>query len=353
MASCAIPEPPPGGPEDKTPPKVVETFPENGSSGVAPDAEIGIGFSEKMQRARLHRLVVMSPPTQIAKAKWDKNAVRFTFEEPLHPDTTYIFALKKGFGDSHGVKSEKPFRFAFATSAHIDSGVISGQVRFRREPTDKGVVRLFKMPRDTVFAPEATRPEREVRTAEDGTYHFEYLPTDERSFLIWAFQDQNANANFERDEEAGAVLADTVVLGGGISVIDNQDIAIVDPKEPAVIEGTIVNNTGIDSLPVAVTLHSLTDTTAAIPAYYVRCDTLGHYELKTVLMGAYTMFGFLDFSGDSLCGSYPCADDSSKSCAEPCVQRADTLVVQPGAEIEIEDLFLGTQPDGTEETEEE
>jgi hypothetical protein len=284
----------------------------------------------------------------VAKTKWKKDAVFFSFEEPLHPDTTYIFELKRGFGDSHGVKSEKPFRFAFATSSHIDSGVIAGRILFRREPTDKGVVRLFVMPRDTVFVPEATRPEREVRTADDGSYRFSYLPTQNQSFLIWAFQDQNGNMNFERDDEAGGLMGDTLTLSDASPFLDEQDIAIVDPKEPGVIAGAIVNNTGIDSLPVTVTLHSVTDTSATVPAYYVRCDTLGNYELDNVLMGGYVLYGFLDFSGDSLCGTYPCPGDSSQACAEPCVQRPDTLVVEPGGRIDVEQLILGdeTEPSG-------
>ncbi|UCH85641.1 MAG: Ig-like domain-containing protein [Candidatus Latescibacterota bacterium] len=340
MAACAIPEPPPGGPEDKTPPEVIESFPEDGQAGVPPDGEIVLGFSEKMQQARLERLVSMSPPAKIAKVKWKKNAAAFSFENPLHPDTTYIFELKKGFGDSHGVKSEKSFHFAFATSAHIDTGVIAGRILFRREPTDRGVVRLFVVPRDTVFAPEATRPDREVRTGEDGVYRLRYLPTDGRSFLVWAFHDKNGNMNFEPDEEAGGVLPDTVTLTDAGWKMEEQNISIVDPREPALIAGTIVNNTGVDSLPVVVSLHSYDDTAKTGPAYLTMCDSLGVYEFDDVLMGSYALFGFLDFSGDSLCGGYPCPDDSAKTCDEPCVQRADTLRVSPGDQIQIEDLVL-------------
>ncbi|MEJ2721991.1 MAG: Ig-like domain-containing protein [bacterium] len=338
-ASCAISEAPPGGPEDKTPPKVTETFPANGAVGVPIDSEIGVEFSEGMKRARLERLVSLSPPEIIAKAKWKKDTVWLSFEQPLHPDTTYILELKRGFSDSHGVKSEAPYRFAFATSAHIDSGVVTGRVFFRREPTSKGVVRLFVLPRDSSFTPEAGRPDREVRTAEDGSYEFSYLPTNGRKFLIWAFQDQNGNMRFDREEEYGAELPDTISLSGGVPRLDEQDITIVDLKEPAVVSGKVLNNTGVDSMLISVTLNSVTDSVP--PTYYVKCDTLGRYKFEKVLRGSYLLYAFMDFSGDSLCGSYPCPGDTSAVCSEPCAEYPDTVRVEPGAKIELEDLPLG------------
>ncbi|UCG51416.1 MAG: Ig-like domain-containing protein [Candidatus Latescibacterota bacterium] len=337
-ASCAIPEPPPGGPEDKTAPEVVTTVPENGSSAVSADVEIEFGFSEKMRRAKIERLVSLSPHASIAKARWKGNTVKIEFEEPLHPDTTYIVELKPGYSDAHGVRGAGPYKFAFATSAHIDSGAVLGRVYFRREPSEKGVVRLFVLPRDSSFAPETARPDRETTTAGDGTYELTYLPTNGRRFLIWTFHDDNGNAFFESDREAGGALPDTVVLSDELSRLENQDIWIIDPREPAVITGRIENKTGNDSFLVTVTLHAVTDTVP--PTYYVRCDPNGRYELDEVLKGTYTMFAFLDLSPDSVCGSYPCPEDSTLECVEPCVAYPDTLVIGPGDRVSLDVLTL-------------
>ena len=157
LAACAIPERPPGGPEDKKPPKVVATYPEAGSAGVSEDSEVRITFDESMTRARLERTVVFHPEVAVRKATWKKKTVTLIPERPLHPDTTYVIELKAGFADAHGVRNTDGFRFAFATSASIDSGMISGRVLFRRNPTANGVVRLFALPRDTSFVAGAAR----------------------------------------------------------------------------------------------------------------------------------------------------------------------------------------------------
>ena len=161
FVACAITEPPTGGPEDRTPPRVEGTSPSNGTVGVAPDAVVELTFNESMTRANIERHITFHPDVFIKKTRWSNNTVSLELEEPLHPDTTYLVELGAGYADTHGVRSDKVFRFAFATSSFIDSGEVSGRVYFRREPSDKAVVKLFVLPRDSGFAPQAGRPDRE------------------------------------------------------------------------------------------------------------------------------------------------------------------------------------------------
>ncbi|MEE9269264.1 MAG: Ig-like domain-containing protein [Candidatus Krumholzibacteria bacterium] len=338
LAACAIPEPPPGGPEDTQPPKVSFTYPAEGESSVPADAEIQIGFDEGMNKSRFERMVNFQPPVVIRKARWKGNVLHLVLDEPLHPDTTYIVELKAGFSDAHGARSKEGARFAFATSAAVDSGVIAGRVLFRREPADKGVVRLFVLPKDSAFAVEAARPDRETACRKDGAFRLAYLPTDGTSFLVWAFQDNNGNLNYDPGKEAGAVA--TVSLGTDVWGVEDIEIDIVDPREPASVKGTVDNVTGVDSLPVVVTLHELADSMP--PSYYVRCGSDGSFALD-VLQGTYVLWSFLDFQNDSLCGTYPCAEDSARACAEPCVMYPDTLRVKPGDKVRLGKLVLGEE----------
>lgn len=334
--SCAIQEPPPGGPEDTDPPAVVATVPAAGSSGVAPSAVIELSFGEKMTRARLERLLEFRPSTTIEKAEWKGNTVR-VYTSGLHPDTTYIVELRSGYADNHGVRNPDPFTFAFATSAKIDSGTIEGRVYFRRLPSEKGRVRLFTVPKDSAFAPEAMRPDREVGADGQGVYRFEYLPTDNQSFILMAFQDANGNLNHDRDKEAFQVLADTLKLTASQPSLEDRDIYIVDPTEPGKIEGIIVYDTGRDSVRIAVTLHELADTLP--PSYYTVTDEAGSFSFDA-LQGRYVLHAFLDLMPDSLCGFYPCPDDTTRRCQEPCVTYPDTITVEPGGEVELDSLVL-------------
>lgn len=336
--SCAIPVPPPGGPEDKTPPEVVETVPADSSVGISPDSDIRITFSEKMTRARLERQVAFYPNVIVKKAKWDGKTIIIEPEESLHPDTTYIIKLKSGFQDHHRVASANDHQFAFATSAHIDSGQISGTVYFRRKPTEKGYVQLFVLPKDSSFALGVTRADRETATDENGRYVFHYLPTSFEEFLVWGFQDQSGNARFDRQKEVGELFPDTLRLSPDMPILNGTDIVIVDPNEPGEVAGTIHNISELDTIAVSVALYAENDTTP--PAYYTRCNPEGAYSFPTVKAGTYAFRAFVDVALDSLCGDYPCPQDTTTMCSEPCVQYQDSVRVEPGMKLKLDDLDL-------------
>jgi hypothetical protein len=341
LAACAIPEPPPGGPEDKTPPSIEATVPENGAAGVAPDSPVEITFSEAMTRTKLERKVVFRPAAVLGKAKWKGRALVLEMEEPLHPDTTYVVEIEPDYSDAHGVRGTALVRFAFATSAHIDSGMISGTIHFRRKPAKRAIVRLFVLPRDSAFAPEAARPDREARTDAAGVFELGYLPNEGEAFVVWAFEDENENGNYDPDREAGAVLPDTVVLSPTMALSAGHLISIVDPKEPGSIAGKIDNRTGNDSVQITVTLHAVGDT---MPVTHItRCDKEGNFTFKPILTDVFTLSAFLDLHEDSLCGAYPCPDDSTFDCFEPCAAYPDTLAVEPGDKVQLEDLLLEPQ----------
>jgi hypothetical protein len=338
VVSCAIPAPPPGGPEDKTAPEVVETLPADSSAGIPADSDIRITFSEKMTRRGLERQVKFYPNVIIKKTKWDDKTVIIEPDAPLHPDTTYVVKLKPGFQDHHRVSNPKSYEFAFATSAHIDSGRIAGTVYFRRKPTEKGYVHLFALPTDSSFAPEVSRPDRESVTDESGRYELPFLPTSDVEFLLFAFEDQSGNDRFERQKEVGQLYPDTLRLTPDMPFLDGMDIMIVDPNEPGEVSGVVNNLTALDTLPVSVALFAENDTIP--PAYYTRCDTLGAYAFTTVRAGVYALRAFVDLLADSLCGAYPCPQDSSMECTEPCAQYPDSVRVEPGIKLELEDLEL-------------
>ena len=344
-AACAISEAPPGGPEDRTAPRVILSSPENGTSGVSADADVMISFSEGMKKARFERFIELSPKAFIRKVKWKDDTAILVFDGGLHPDTTYIVKLKKGYTDSHGVRGENPYEFAFATSAEIDTGLVAGRVFFRREPSDKGVVKVFVLPKDSSFAAEASRPDRQAETGEDGEFVLKYLPARNTSLLLWAFHDADGNGLYDPEKEAGAALPDTIRLTDAQPQIDEQIIDIVDPREPGVVSGLVLNETAYDSIPFTLTLNEVADSLP--PTYVVLSNLKGAYSFDKVLKGTYTLQAFIDFKRDSLCGEYPCKDDSTRMCTEPCAVYPDTLVIEPG--VKIEEIEIRLEPVGKRE----
>jgi hypothetical protein len=341
--ACAVEAPPPGGPVDEVPPKVVETVPRSDSAGVEATSPIAITFSEDMTRTGVERLFGMLPEIQIGKVSWDGRTIFIQPLDPLHPDTTYVARLKSGFRDNHKVPQENDHWWAFATSAAIDSGSISGTVYFRREPTRKGVARCFFLPVDSAFVPQASRPDRESAADDAGKYSLRYLPNRRNRFIVWAFEDKNDNGEFDPNNEYGQTYIDTVVLTPSSPFGTEINISIVDPTEPATLAGVVVDRSGFDdSLGVRVTLSP---DTADSPAYLALCDSTGSYSFKSVTMGRYVLRAFVDVVPDSVCGWFPCWDDTSQQCAEPCAVLPDTLAIEPGAEVLADTLYLNPADD--------
>ena len=87
--------------------------------------------------------------------------------------------------------------------------------------------------------------------------------------------------------------------------------------------------------------------TAETAVYLTRCDTTGAFKFGNVLMGTYLLRAFIDVAADSACGYFPCLDDPSRQCAEPCAVYPDSLSVVPGAEVVLDTLWI--EPAATKE----
>ncbi|MDH3196869.1 MAG: Ig-like domain-containing protein [Candidatus Krumholzibacteria bacterium] len=336
--ACAVSVPPPGGPEDRTPPRVTASSPAADSAGVSPESVIEITFSEGMTRERVERLLSFSPEVPVGRVTWDGPTLRLVPQVPLHPETTYVVTLQPGYRDGHNVAAKEGFTFAFATAAHIDSGRVEGTVFFRRAPTKKGMVRCFVLPRDSAFAPESARPDREVAASGEGDYALRYLPTRDTRLVVWAFEDKNGNGRFDRGQEPGAAYPDTIVLGAAGAAAGAVHVYIIDPDEPGRVSGRVANETGIDTALVSVGLYALGDTVP--PAYHGLCDAEGRFAFGSVHAGVYGLVAFVDLEWDSLCATYACGPDSTARCPEPCVAAPDSIRVEPGAVVTVPALVL-------------
>jgi len=307
------------------------------SAGVNPASDIRIAFSEDMKHARMERQVSFSPDVVIAKAGWDGNTLVLRPLGGLRRDTTYVVTLKSGFQDSHGVAAKTDYHFAFATAAHIDSGSVAGAVLFHREPTRRALVFAYMLPVDSGFVAGSTRPDRQSYTDEDGHYRVDYLPSNDRRVLVWAFEDRNNNQIYDPNEDVGLAPPDTVVLTAEQAHARGVNLVIVDPDEPAQVRGRVNNQSGIDTLAVSVALYA--DSVTA-PAYYTRCDTTGSYTFTSVHAGDYELRAFVDVRADSVCGTYLCGPDSAR-CEEPCAVHPDRVTLEPGDTRVMSPLTLG------------
>ena len=99
-----------------------------------------------------------------------------------------------------------------------------------------------------------------------------------------------------------------------------------------------MNQTALDTLLLSVALYAGNDSTP--PAYYTIADSTGMYVFSSVKAGVYALKAFVDLLADSLCGQYPCPEDTTRQCTEPCKEYPDSVRVEPGIKLKLEDLVV-------------
>lgn len=328
--ACAVSVPPTGGPEDKNPPRIASSVPRPDSAGVDPRSPIRIEFSEPMRRERVERMVSVSPAIEFDRVSWEANTLVIQPAGELARDTTYVVRVKPDYQDRHGVTATQWHEFAFATGAALDTARIEGTITLKRAPAAQATARCYLVSANDTLSLERDRASRETTARRDGTYQLRYLPSDNARFVVMAFMDKNNNRVYDAESDASVVYRDTVVIAPGNPVVTNIDLALIDPNDPAIVRGTVTNETGADTARVMIAMYATDDSTKA--AYRAVCDSTGAYEVAAVRAGSYILRAFVDIKADSLPGLYPCPGNE-KGCPEPEARRPGILRVLPAAEI--------------------
>jgi len=209
--SCAVVEPPPGGPIDLTPPDLALMVPDSGAVAVGELKTIRLTFSEKMDRTSAVSWLFFFPDQRIRQTKWHgATEAEVILEYPLPPDTVIIVEVASGMRDAHKVKSRQSRRFPISTGVSIPEGAISGVLIMADSAVTNGVVELYDVPPDTLEYFEQSLLRR-TSTDETGAYRFEWLPVPGGPWLVRAFADPDNNLR-PGDKDAQRLVPDTLSL---------------------------------------------------------------------------------------------------------------------------------------------
>jgi hypothetical protein len=199
IAACATPIAPPGGPEDTTPPRLVESVP--AADAVNVDArEVVLTFSELLDAGTARRAVSITPePETPPEIEVDRRRLTVRFREPLLDSTTYVLTLGTELTDNHRVPLARPIPFAFSTGPQLDTGRLSGTVRdpFTGEPEGDLAVFAYAAP-DTLPDPRTAAPAYRTQTDADGTFDLAYLR--DVPFFVIVVEDANRNRRADPGE---------------------------------------------------------------------------------------------------------------------------------------------------------
>jgi len=247
ICSCARQLPPPGGPEDRTPPQILSVVPEQNTTHVSLSMRPRLVFSEKIDHQSFAQAFFVSPPMPGEKPmrfRWHGKEVEVIFPDSLHAARTYVINLGTDVRDLHGNRLAGAFTLAFSTGDSIDTGEIRGKIFF---DNPAGVLIMAYLRR---AAPEPN-PARDfadyfTQANEKGDFSLSHL-SDGR-YRLFAVQDGSGDRLYNHGEEPiGVPIQDIVLAPAAREYRDlNLRLALADTIPPRLAGATAADQTHLE-----------------------------------------------------------------------------------------------------------
>lgn len=237
VAGCATPMPPTGGQQQRTPPSIVSTTPEQGAT-LVDTREVRFDFNRFMSRGTAARAVRVEPDVGIPfKIDWRRRSMTITFERPLPDSVTVIVSLGTELADVENNRLSQPYQLAFSTGASVDSaGVDIATFSFDRvrgeEAATVGLFRGNDLGQAAVYVAESD-------TA--GIVRFRYAtPGLYRAVL---FDDRNRNRKVDPDERHAFLPSDISVDSDSVRIAGTLVYAVQDTVSPSILGVGMLSST--------------------------------------------------------------------------------------------------------------
>ena len=271
---CANAVAPTGGPKDEIPPRVVETVPENHSTGFN-GKKIEITFDEYITLENANQNVLISPPlSEKPDIRLKNKTVIIKFKEDLAANTTYTINFGAAIKDLHEGNQFKDYIYSFSTGDHIDTLCVAGKVLNAndKKPVEDAYVSLYAADRDNLDSlPMTTIPNYITKTDKEGNFKLAGLA--DKKYLVFALKDVNSNLYFDQPNEEIAFLDSLVEASYPWTPPKPQpiDTLLISDSTLAVhADSLLMDSTLMDSTLVIQTDSLLVDTILTI-----QTDSLG------------------------------------------------------------------------------
>jgi hypothetical protein len=203
--SCARMEPPPGGPPDTAPPRLIATRPDTLAlprpfRGVAEfhfDEVISEGGTPNRGEGTggLEKLVILSPSTRVPEVSWRRSRITVRPREGWRPNRVYRVQLLPGVTDLRNNRSEDGAVLTFTTGAPRPQTTLEGQVvDWSTSRTAPGALVVASLLPDSL-------PYRGVA---DSSGRFSLGPLPQGDYLVTGVLDQNGDHRQDPREAYGA-----------------------------------------------------------------------------------------------------------------------------------------------------
>ncbi|MCK9291801.1 MAG: Ig-like domain-containing protein [Bacteroidales bacterium] len=214
LSRCANPVMPLGGEKDITPPRVVNSMPENYAVNFN-EKSITITFDEYIKLDKISQQALISPPlSENPEYRIKGRNLQIIFPEKLRENTTYSLFFGNAIVDMNENNPLESYRFIFSTGPVLDSMSLAGKLNYAFD--DKAAADAFVMlyrteldsiPRDSL--PHLSKPYYLARADKNGEFLFRNLRHE--PYWMYALEDKNSNFLYDKGGEAIA-FADTLVF---------------------------------------------------------------------------------------------------------------------------------------------
>ncbi len=242
VLSCAKQEAPSGGPKDKQPPTIVETYPFSGTVNFD-DNKIEVKFSEYIDKSSVRNSVFVSPNIDRLKFDWSGKTLEVKFLDSLKKNTTYTVTFGTGIKDLNE-KNEmaESFSLVFSTGNKIDKGEISGYV-FNRKP--EGIMIFgYKLTDSSYVNPGKQAPDYITQTGKNGFFMLSGLGSSE--YALFAVGDANSNNLYDDGERIGFTYSKVLLPNDSAKLSGvNFMLTVIDTIRPELDEITMTDKNHI------------------------------------------------------------------------------------------------------------
>ncbi|MEW6701556.1 MAG: Ig-like domain-containing protein [Bacteroidota bacterium] len=216
---CASQMPPDGGEVDKIPPKIIELFPENGTTNYK-DNFFEITFSEYVDKSSVKEAIFISPFLQKkVEYDWSGRTLTVYFNDTLKQNTTYTITIGTDVKDINNAnKMAEPFSFAFSTGDKIDKGKISGKI-YNADPD--GVMIFAYRNNEKEIDPAQQKPDYLSQVGKNGKYTL--LGLGDGSYSVFAIRDKLRDLKYQKNEDEFGVQYKRIALDDKVDEINNVD----------------------------------------------------------------------------------------------------------------------------------
>jgi hypothetical protein len=205
LLACARMEPPPGGPPDRAPPRLIATRPDSfaslaGFRGVA-EFQFDEVISELGTPNRgegtggLEKLVILSPTTNVPEVRWHRNRITVRPKEGWQPNRVYRVQLLPGMTDLRNNRSQQGAVLTFTTGAPRPQNNLRGVVVdwSTSRPAPGALVVASLLPDSLAY-----------RGVADSSGRFSLGPLPNGDYVVTGVLDQNQNQMQEPREAYGS-----------------------------------------------------------------------------------------------------------------------------------------------------